>query len=235
MIVTIHQPEHLIWLGLVDKMSQADIIVILDNVQFRKNYYQNRNKIRTNTKDGWTWLTVPLKKQPLATKIKDIEISDIPWKEHYLTLLEMHYAKAPYFKTYYPEIKKIINRNHSKLCDLNMELLAFILHCFKLEDKKIIKASTMDLREASSGSDLILEICKTANADTYLSGSSGPDYLNFEDFEKANVKINVHRFEHPTYSQQFTPFIPTLSSIDALFNIGAEKARSFIKNPNPSI
>jgi len=220
MIVTIHQPEHLIWLGLIDKISKADIFVVLDTVQFRKNYYQNRNKIRTNKKEGWTWLTVPIKKQPLETKIKDIEISDIAWKERYLLLLEVNYAKAPYFRTYYPKIKKIINENYSKLHDLNIELLFFTLNCFDLENKKIIKSSEMNIRKDSTGSDTVLEICKAVNADTYLAGSFGPDYLNAEDFKKAGIKIDVHSFEHPTYKQQHEPFIPFMSSIDLLFNHG---------------
>ena len=95
MIATIHQPEHLIWLGLIDKISRADVFVILDTVQFRKNYYQNRNKIRINAKEGWAWITVPTKKQPLKTKIEDIEISNIAWKEHYLALLEINYSITP--------------------------------------------------------------------------------------------------------------------------------------------
>ena len=59
MIVTIHQPQYLPWLGYFDKINRADIIVLLDNVQYKKNEWQNRNHIKTA--NGWQWVTVPVK------------------------------------------------------------------------------------------------------------------------------------------------------------------------------
>ena len=148
----------------------------------------------------------------------------------YLALLEINYFKAPYFETYYPEIKKIISKNHSKLSDLNIKLLLFLLSCFGLENKKIIKASEINLPEVSGGSSVVFEICKTINANTYLSGSSGPDYLELEDFEKSGITIEVHNFKHPTYTQQYKPFIPCMSSIDLLFNHGPKSLEIITQN-----
>jgi len=85
MIVTIHQPEHLPWLGLFDKIRRADLFVILDCVQFRKNYFQNRNRIRTES--GWTWITVPVRR-PLLAPINEIQIDlSSPLRQHYLNLI----------------------------------------------------------------------------------------------------------------------------------------------------
>ena len=209
MIITIHQPEHLIWLGLIDKIFRADVFVVLDNVQFRKNYFQNRNKIKT--KDGWAWLTVPVKKHPLKTKIKDIEISyNHNWVQGYLDLIRRNYKKTKYFTNYFPELEKIILKKYKYLADLNLELIKFILKHFKIETK-VVRVSELKLSENKSGSDLILEICQKLSAETYLSGTSGKDYLNIYDFESAGIKVIFQEFD---YSDE------TLSSIDLLFNYG---------------
>lgn len=209
MIITIHQPEHLIWLGLVDKISRADTFVVLNTVQFRKNYFQNRNKIKT--RDGWTWLTVPTKKHSLKTKISDIEISyDQNWIENYLSSIKNSYKKAKYFSLYHPDIKKIILKKHKYLLDLNLELIKYILEQFEVKTK-IILASELKTPQVEGGSNKVLEICKKLSADTYLSGISGKDYLNLSDFETNKIKVIFQDFG---YSDD------TLSSIDLLFNYG---------------
>jgi hypothetical protein len=225
MIVTIHQPEHLIWLGLVDKISKADIFVILDTVQYRKNYFQNRNKIRTQK--GWTWLTVPVKKHPLKTKIIDVEISyNQDWLKRYLNLIQVNYQEAKYFNKFYPILEKTILKKYQHLSDLNSELIGFILSQFEIKPK-IFKASELNLPEIKGGSKIVLEICKALSADTYLSGISGKDYLKLSDFKAAGIKVIFHQFYHPIYKQLYEPFIPCMSSIDLLFNYGS-KAKNIL-------
>jgi hypothetical protein len=210
MIITIHQPEHLIWLGLIDKISRADIFVVFDIAPFRKNYFQNRNKIKTQ--NSWTWLTVPIKKHPLKIKITDIEISynGQDWTEHYLGLIKANYSKAKYFNKYFPELEQIILKKHKYLADLNFELIEFILKHFKVKTK-IIKASELKLPEVKGGSEVVLEICKTLSADTYLSGISGKDYLDLSAFKSSGIKVKFQEFD---YSDD------TVSSIDPLLNYG---------------
>lgn len=219
MRVTIHQPEHLIWLGLVDKISRADTFVILDTVQFEKNYFQNRNKIRTP--QGWMWLTVPIAKHPLKTKIKDVRISYAEeWQKRYLRSLEVNYGKAKYFSDYFYVIKDAIMHKYEYIADLNFELIKFVLASFGLGEKRIIKSSEMKLSDTIVGSELCLEICKHLGADEYLAGPSGRDYLKLDDFERNNIKVSFHDFRHPEYRQLFEPFIPGMSSVDLLFNYG---------------
>ena len=211
MIITIHQPEHLIWPGLIDKISQADIFVVLDTVQFRKNYFQNRNKIKTQ--DGWAWLTVPIKKHPLKMKISDIEISyNQDWTERYLTLIKTNYNKSKYFAKYFPELEQIILKKHKYLSDLNLELIKFILKHFNVKTK-IIKASELKLPETKSGSETVLEICKALSAEVYLSGISGKDYLDLPVFQSSKIKVIFQEFDYPDKN---------MSSIDLLFNNGPE-------------
>lgn len=219
MIVTIHQPEHLIWLGLVKKIQDADVFVILDSVQFEKNYFQNRNKIRT--KDGWVWLTVPVKKTSLHTNIKDIEISyDNDWQKKYLKSIQVNYSGTDFFDFYYKEIEFIIKKNHKYIVDLNVELIEWVLEKFNIKGKKIIRSSSLNIKEGIGGSNVCLEICKYFGNCVYLAGPSGKDYLVLNDFKKENIEVVFHEFTSPTYKQKYKNFEPNMSSLDFLFNTG---------------
>jgi hypothetical protein len=221
MIVTIHQPEHLVWLGLIDKISQADTFVIFDSVQYKKNYFENRNKIRTG--GGWTWVTVPVKKHPLDTRIMDIEISyDVDWVARYLGLIQANYRSAPFFNTYYHRLENIITKRHRMLADLNIELLVWFLNCFGVAGKNIVRSSTLHIDPAIKGSDLCVEVCKKMGATRYISGPLGKEYLQSKDFEQAGIELVFHEFHHPTYNQFQGDFLPYMSAIDALFNHGPE-------------
>jgi len=217
MICTIHQIEHLVWLGLVDKISKADVFILADNFQFKKNYYENRNKIRT--KDGWQWLTVPVEKDN-HKPINEVKIiNDIKWQLKYLNTIKQNYQKSEKFNFYYLDIENIILGNWSSIGYLNERLLKLFLNWFNIKTS-IIRSSELNLQHLNEGTITLLEICQKVGADTYLSGSSGKDYLNLDLFEKNNIKIVFHEFIHPIYKQQYSPFIPGMSAIDYLFNEG---------------
>ena len=229
MIVTIHQPEHLIWLGLIRKIYDADVFVIMDSVQYSHGNVQNRNKIRT--KDGWEWITVPTAKHPLATKIKDVRISyAVDWQRKYLNALKTNYGAASFFDVYYPEIEEIILKNHKLLADLNIEIIMFLLKSFGINDKKIIKLSDMDIGNPQGGSDIILEICKKIGIDHYLAGPGGRNYMKLDDFKREGIQVTFHEFHHPNYLQLHEPFLPYMSSIDLLFNHGPEAKKILFGN-----
>jgi len=218
--VSIHQPEHLPWLGFFHKIIQVDEFVLLDNVQFRKNYFQNRNKIRTA--QGWQWITVPVKKFHFNQKINEIEISyNQNWQEKNLRLIEQNYTKARYFKNYFSEFKKIYSSKFQLLRDLNIELIKFLLGKFGINTKVYISSELLK-DVGKGGTEVNLNLCKKLNADIYLSGPFGKDYLDIPKFEQAGIKVEFHQFEHPIYKQLYDPFIPKMSSIDLLFNYGPE-------------
>jgi len=219
-IVTIHQPEHLPWLGFLDKIAKADLFVVLDTVQYRKNYFQNRNKIRTV--QGFSWITVAVKKTSLQTKICDIEIfQSRKLVTKYLGQIEETYKYSSHFDNYFNTLKDILTFGYDKLSDLNCSLLAFLLKSYGIQTR-IIKASEMNLPSDIGGSNLIHKICKIADAQTYLSGISGKDYLDFQDFLDSKIDVVFQEFYHPVYKQLHEPFLPCMSSIDLLFNYGED-------------
>ena len=218
MYLTIHQPEFLPWLGFFHKISLAETIVILDDIQYRHQYFQNRNKIRT--KDGWTWLIVPVQHQPLDEwQIRTVEIDNkIRWQRKIFGSIEVNYSKCPYFEDYWPKLKEIIQRDFPRLVDLNMEIIRYLFRAFGL-NREIRYSSEFGI--TSKKGDLVFDICKAAGASMYISGISGKDYLDLTRFTEAQIQVVFQEFQHPVYQQRYSPFIPCMSSIDLLFNHGA--------------
>lgn len=217
MIVTIHQPEHLPWLGFFDKVARADLFVVLDTVQFRKDYYQNRNRIRTPT--GWTWITVPVRR-PRRVAIADLEIDfDSPDRARYVNLIREHYKATPYFERFFPIVKEIIRSNERYLSRLNVRLLEFLFDELDVRTPHVL-ASELDLPPVTGGTNVNLAICRQVGAQAYLSGMFGRDYLDVSAFTASGIDVAFHEFEHPVYQQLHAPFLPCMSALDLLFNHG---------------
>lgn len=232
MRVTIHQPEHIPWLGFFHKVNLADVYVVLDNVQYRRRYFQNRNKIRT--KDGWQWLVVPLVKEErdeLLIKDAKLSIEARKRREDNLQTIYCNYSKANFFKEYWEEFKNIYGGDYIFLSDLNTALLKFFFAKLGIR-ARIIFASTLGLKESKG--DLMLEICRKLGASLYVSGVSGRDYLDFQKFKDNAIEVAIQEFHHPIYRQIFEPFIPCLSVLDLLFNCG-DRSLEIINGINTAV
>jgi len=217
MIVTIHQPEFLPWLGFWDKMLRSDLFVLLDTVPFEKNYFQNRNRIRTA--QGESYITVPVL-HPFGRLIKHVEIENFHgWKRKILRTIELNYHRAPYFNRYYPELRTLFWFDRRYLSDFTIDLIFWLACSFNIE-RRIILAS--DLNVSGHKTELLLRMCRKLNASTYLSGISGRDYLDIAQFHEAEIEVRYQDFKHPEYWQCYDPFIPQMSGIDLLFNYGPD-------------
>lgn len=215
MRITIHQPEYMPWLGFFHKINMADVYVVLDDVQFSKNYFQNRNKVRTP--DGWTWVALPVNRN-IKTLIKDVTIAnDSRWQKKWHGTIYYNYKKTPYFDCYFEGLSKIINEEWKQLSDLNIALIEFFLKALNIQ--KEIKFASM-LNVSGEKADLIFNICKATDAKTYISGVSGKEYLDLKKFQEAGIDVEFQEFHHPIYKQLQEPFIPCMSVIDLLFNYG---------------
>lgn len=170
----IHQPEAFPWLGFFDKLFQSDVFVLLDNVQFEKHYFQNRNRIRTP--DGWAWITVPvLTKSRSAQVIAEVEVNNaVEWRRKIKGTLEQHYGKAPYWADYRDRFWAILDRPWERLADLNVEVIRWLSDMLGIR-RRMVLGSTLGVTGKRSA--LLLEICRSLGATTYLSGVSGRTYL----------------------------------------------------------
>jgi len=220
MILTIHQPEYLPWLGFFDRICASDIFVILDDVGYQKNGFINRNKIKT--KDGAKWLTIPVKDRSPNKKINEVLTdNERGWQANQLLLMKNNYFNSPYFKEYYQFFEATFKRKWDKISDLDVYLIENILK-FLGVGTKILKTSDMDIKGEKT--ERLVNICKKLGADAYLSGPGGKNYMDLSLFEKQNIKVIFQEFSHPEYGQQFMEngFIPFMSIVDLLFNCGPE-------------
>lgn len=219
MVVTIHQPEHLPWLGFFDKIRQADLLVILDHVQYRRRYFQNRNRLRSST--GTVWVTAPVKvKGRYEQPIRDVQIDtegDPRWRQRCWGSLTHCYGGAPYFDASASFFEGLYGKDWRWLVDLNEAIIDYLLSAFHIHIRRVT-SSTLGVSGAKG--ELIYNICRAVGADTYLSGISGRTYLDMKRFEDAGIEVRFHEFHHPVYPQRYEPFIPCLSAVDLLFNHG---------------
>lgn len=221
MILSAHQPQYIPWLGYFDKIDKSDCFVFLDTVQYKKREFQNRNKIRT--KAGSLWLTVPVKtKGASLQRLSDVRIdNETDWQKEHINSLQTWYADAPYFSEYFSFFRSIYARKWEKLIDLNIEIIKFILEALEIKTK-IYLESNLKTRQVSTLR--LIEICQKLEADTYLSGAGGKDYLDEFEFTNNKIILQYQNFTHPKYVQQFESadykFCPYLSVIDLLFNLG---------------
>lgn len=217
MIVSIHQPQYLPWLGYFDKIDKSDIFVILDDVQYKKNEWQNRNKIRN--KKGWQWITVPVR-YSFGQKINEIKIdNERNWRQDHYKSLIINYNNAPYFQDHHSFFAKTYNNSWEYLVDINIHFIDYLVNSLRITTK-LIRASQLKLKKQRT--ERLVNICKELGADTYLSGKGAAKYLDIDQFEKEKIKVVFQDFIHPTYKQVYNDFQSHMSIVDLLFNYGSK-------------
>jgi WbqC-like protein family len=218
--IAIAQPTYLPWLGYFDLLDQVDQFVLLDTVQFVKQSWQQRNRIKTPT--GLQWLTVPVVfRGRLGQRIVDVEIRDEEfWRDH-LRIVELNYRRAPFFDKYYPAFSELLQSASSglRLAELTIALLRWLSVTLGIKTP-IIRSS--ELVVEGKRTQLLAEICIVSGAATYVSPLGSADYLLRELALLTGRGINVvfQHYEHPSYCQMFRPFQEYASVLDLLFNEG---------------
>jgi hypothetical protein len=223
MIVAVHQPHFLPWLGYLDRMMKADLFVILDHVQFERRNYQNRTQIRLDGRAHW--LTVPVRQRSQQERIIDKLVDNPPatdaraWGADHVRTLRHAYRDAPCLEDYAPTLRQILEARWERLVDLNQALLDFLRDALHIRTP-MVRSSELEVTGVRS--DLILNLCRVAGADTYLAGMGGSrGYLDGEAFAAAGIKLAWQEFRHPVYAQcGGGEFMPGLSAVDLLFNHG---------------
>jgi len=218
LIIAVHQPQYLPWLGYFDKMRIADAFCYLDNVQYKKNEWQNRNRIKTARK--WQWVTVPVHYR-FPEKLNDVKINNTEkWRKKHLQALITNYSRAPFYRDFFPIFDEALNRDWDSLAELNIHLTEQIRIALNLHCKPAVRASELSLREDPT--ERIIDICLELGGDSYLSGRDGAKYMQLERFAQSGIEVVFQDFNHPAYPQQFGDFQSDLSIVDLLFNCGPE-------------
>jgi len=219
MIEAGHQPNYLPWLGFFDKMLRCNIFIIADNVQFERQEFQNRNRIKTQY--GVKLLTVPVKHYGENLPINEIEIANDAeprWAERHWLTLKHNYSKAPYWEKFSGFFEETYSQKWTMLIDLNMHLIKGLMKFFKIETPLVMASS---INVSGKGSEQIIAQCKALGADTHLAGAGGHAYLNLKRFDEEGIKVIFQDFWYPIYPQLHGEFVPHLSAVDYLFCAGS--------------
>jgi hypothetical protein len=216
MILAAHQPQYLPWLGYLDKIDRADVFVLLDSVQFKKNEWQNRNRVKHAR--GWHWLTVPVRHrfpQPIA----EVEIADRQWRRKHRRSLDVAYGQAEHYATEAPLLDAVYGREWHDLLSLNVKTVRHLAQRFQIETPILLGSEFEDLSEGHADERLI-SLCRLLEADTYLAGAGGRDYMDLSRWRRAGIRVVFQDFRHPVYTQLHGPFVPGLSAVDLLLHRG---------------
>lgn len=213
MIVTIHQPDFLPWLGFFERWRISNLYIVLDDVQFLRRGWHHRDKIKTP--QGIRWLTVPVKKSGrFAQLIKDVEIDyQNDWIDRHLNCIRESYSKASNYRFIYPKIKDIYGRRFKMLLDLNMSLLRFASGCLGI-NTPFVSASGFDIKD--TGNERLIGLLQAVKGDIYLTGTGAADYLEPNKFTAAGIEVRWQKFDHPVYQQLHGNFKEGLSVLDFL-------------------
>ena len=223
-VVAIHQPNYVPWLGYFYKIANTEIFILLNDAEFSKNSYINRNRIKTQR--GAHWLTVPVNANSTSS-INEVRIASMIWNKKHVKTLKSAYGKAPFFKTVFPWFEDLLTTaQFDFLSELNIHIIKKI--CNKMELIPKFKISS-DYNVKSKRDDRLIALVKGVGGTHYLSGYGGLKYQNSEKFEKKGIDIHYYNYQAPVYDQLWGAFTPNLSILDLLFNIGFESTSSLLK------
>lgn len=210
-----HQPAYLPWLGYFEKIARSDVFVYLDTVQFEKNSFINRNRIKSA--QGPLWLTIPvLQKGHMSSTLQTLQTDETqPWREKHLKSIALNYRKAPGFADKFAKLEQLYDRTVVTLSDFCWQQLQFWLSELGITTP-LFRASQLPVMGKKS--DLILNLCLHQRADAYLSGKLGRDYLDEAAFAAHQIRVSYQDYQSPCYPQLHGEFVPALGVIDLWMN-----------------
>jgi len=223
-MISIHQPMYLPYPGIFNKIKNSDIFVFLDDAQYTRTYFYNRNKVKSP--HGELMITVPIIKKH-EQNLNEVRISqNVNWQGQHLKTLEHMYNKSDHFKDHKDYFENIYKKKWEFLNDLNIETMTHIMEELKIDVPIYFSSKLLQNVELKS-TERLIALCQKVGGDCYLSGIGGENYMDKKLFEKEGIKLVYQSYITKEYKQLYPPFISNLSIVDLLFNMG-KKARDFI-------
>lgn len=221
MKIAIHQPQYMPWLGYFHKMASVDLFILLDDVQFKKNEWQHRNRIRNSR--GWQWLSVPTTYK-FPQKVNEVAIDNAQeWRKSHQLSLATCYGKSRFGKALMPHFERFFEMPFTTIDLLNKESIRLLAGIMGIATP-VVCSSESPFEGVST--ERLVAICRHYEAETYLAGAGGHDYMDCSLFERAKIRVEFQDFHTPCYPQHWSTgdedFIPGLSAVDLIFNCGPE-------------
>jgi hypothetical protein len=226
MIVGAHQPHFLPWLGYLDKLAKSDVFVVMDDLQYEAQNFQNRNRLKLS--GGPAWMTVPLIADSQTARLCDRRIDNTGrggrhhWQHRIRRSIEVHYGRAAWFDRHAAELEDVFVRRWDSLVDLDLQMLDLARRWFGITTP-IIRASSLEL--TGQKTDRILAMCEALGANIYLSGKGGSTgYLDTDQLARAGVTTAWQQFTHPHHTQRYPHlgFVSHLGFLDCVLNCGPD-------------
>jgi len=221
MKIAICQPTYLPWLGYFDLIDQVDIFVLLDNVQFQRQSWQHRNRLKTPS--GLHWLTVPVMfRGRFGQLINEVEIRDTEFWRNHLRAIELNYRRTPFFNEYFEELSSRIKTRRSSgalMADLDIDLIEWFIDVLGIRSSILLSSQ---LEQSGKRIELLVNICNSLGARQYVSPLGSAAYLlqELDVLLDNGIDVVFQHYEHPQYRQLFPPFCPYASILDLIFNEG---------------
>jgi hypothetical protein len=214
--LAIHQPHYMPWLGYLAKWAAADVFVFLDTVQYEKNGWQNRNRIKTTA--GPRWLTVPVHAR-LGTPIAEVTLDGAqPWRPRHLHAIEHAYGDAPGFAPHHGSLQRLYETAWTHLAPLAMASAEWLARAVGIMTPARA-ASSLGVT-AGDSTERLIALCGAVGADTYLAGRDGVRYMDAGRFQTAGIRVLYQDYAHPVYAQLHGEFVPNCSALDLLLTHG---------------
>lgn len=229
MIISAHQPAYLPWLGLVHKLVCSDIFVIMDDVQFEKNSFTNRNRVLQGDRE--VMLTIPLAMKGHTKKsIRDMKATDLSWQKKHLKTICQSYSRSPYFDAFQPFFEELYALQTDSLvayCDKCLETIVAYLGI----NTRIIHASGLGIQSRKEA--YIIELTQKLNGDIFIFGNQGKTYADEKNFKASGIRPYFQSYHHPVYHQGAEEFHPFMTVFDLFFNVPRSQAMDIIMQGNP--
>ena len=220
--VAIVQSNYVPWKGYFDLIKAADVFVLYDDVQYTKNDWRNRNRIKTAA--GVRWLTIPVRQVSLDQSILETRVSDERWRKKHWSSIVQDYARAPHLATYRDRLESLyLDGGEDRLSFVNERFIREI--CELLGIRTVIRRSE-EFALPEGKTERLVALCSALGASEYLSGPAARAYLDEAQFEAAGISVRYADYaDYPEYPQLHPPFEHAVSAIDLLLNVGPEAPR----------
>lgn len=228
-VVAIHQPNFFPWLGYFDKIARSDVFIFLDDVQFPKTGGVWSNRVKMLLAGEPRWVTAPIRRAFHGVAlIHEIEWADEqPWRSKLLKTLVANYARVPHYRETMAWLEPLILLPENNLARYNMALIRAIADRIGLRHDHCVTSSSIGGQ--GQASELLIDLTRKVGGDCYLCGGGASGYQEDEAFSEVGLELRYQRFTHPVYAQaDGREFVPGLSIVDALMNLGFERVRQLL-------
>lgn len=225
-VVGILQPMYLPWIGYFEQIASVDRFVLMDDVQYTRHDWRNRNRIKTA--NGPLWLTVPVRRPGLDARICDVEIDyRTDWVRKHLRSIEVNYRRRAHFQPLFGEIEAVLATRPTRLVDLNVELLRTLMRHLDIDTELSFSSGIpRDPARYGPSSDVrnerILEICGHHGARVLYDGKRAADFIDTGKFRTAGIEVVFQDYRPRPYPQAFGEFLPSMSTLDLIMNVGPD-------------